>query len=110
VVNPVQYGARGRRYALTLLMILAVAAAASAGGRKELVEVRRLEILDIDISAIPDGVYQGEFTYGSSVQIVVVHVEEGVITEIEVIQGSETVHGLAGCTWYHGVRSRRIVR
>jgi uncharacterized protein with FMN-binding domain len=55
-----------------------------------------MEIADIDISTIADGVYEGSYSYLSTVQSVAVHVTAGRIVAIDVLEGSETEHGLRG--------------
>jgi uncharacterized protein with FMN-binding domain len=77
---------------------LVLTAASCSGNRAVLREVRSMELAPVDIAGVPDGTYVGTFTYLSSVQTVRVHVANGTITRIDVLDGSDTNHGLRGRT------------
>ncbi len=77
---------------ITLLAISCV------GSREALKEVREMPIAHIEISTIPDGSYEGSFSYSNTMQRVRVRVTDGRITAIDVLEGSESRHGLQGRT------------
>ncbi|KUK52690.1 MAG: FMN-binding domain protein [Marinimicrobia bacterium 46_47] len=54
--------------------------------RKELTQVRTMEILPIPVQAIPDGRYEGRFTYSNFEYAVEVLVDNHQITGIRVLQ------------------------
>lgn len=53
-------------------------------------EIKKIEINDVDLQAIEDGVYQGSFTAGRFGNKVEVTVRQGQIAEIVLLEGSQT--------------------
>ncbi|BFN38338.1 FMN-binding protein [Fidelibacter multiformis] len=73
-----------RMYLFSGLMVLFLLLTSCA--RKELTEVRTMEIQPIPLQAIPDGRYEGRFTYSNFEYAVEVLVENHQITGIRVLQ------------------------
>ena len=57
---------------------------------KKHMEVRDMEIAEINLAVIKDGSYRGEFTYGSFTYIVVVKVLGNHIADINVVQNRDS--------------------
>ena len=58
----------------------------------ELKKVRQLQIRDIDLSLIPDGSYNGKYSYGKFTYKVITDIKDGEITNIKVVQNRNTYH------------------
>jgi len=71
---------------LTSMMILASCAS------RELKKVRQMPIYDVDLSNIPDGSYQGDFTYGKHTYVVGTTVKDHRITGIDILSNRNTKH------------------
>lgn len=57
-------------------------------------KLKDMEIDDIDIEEVGDGEYKGKFTYHSYVWEVEVKVEDGEVTDIEILQNRQNYHGI----------------
>ncbi len=58
-------------------------------------EVRQMKIGNVDLSALSDGVYRGEYSYSSTAYEVEVSVEGHKITGIDVLRGGSNEHAKA---------------
>jgi uncharacterized protein with FMN-binding domain len=54
--------------------------------------VRNIEWQELDLSAVPDGRYRGEFGEGSHLYVVEVTVERQRITAVEIVQNRDSEH------------------
>lgn len=52
-------------------------------------DTRQMEIQNVDLSRLEDGVYQGEYTYGHYTYMVTVQIKNHKIEEIEVSHGNQ---------------------
>lgn len=80
-----------KRIGLVLCLTLLTAVGC---GKKQLEKVRNMEIRDVDLSQIADGEYTGEYIYfvgpWGSTNTVVVTVKDHLITEVEIMDTSDT--------------------
>jgi Uncharacterized protein conserved in bacteria len=85
--------------ALASFAVIAIACACLAScNTTELKTVRAMPIRDIDLATVKDGVYEGEYAYGTFTYAVQVKMEGHAIAAIDVLKNRDTPHAKKAAT------------
>ncbi|TAL38036.1 MAG: FMN-binding protein [Spirochaetes bacterium] len=75
-----------------LAAVLCACVCLPACASEETRAIRALRINDVDLSRIPDGVYEGSFSYGSFNYLVRTTVKKHRIANVEILKNRDTVY------------------
>lgn len=76
----------------TVIVSVVVAIFLGSCATKEMIRVRNMPIRDVDLNRVPDGSYEGEFTYGGFTYRTRTRVINHRITDIQVSENRGTRH------------------
>ena len=81
---------------IVILFLIAASATISFSGcvSQEVLDVRKMPIEHVDLAAVPDGTFRGDFTYGDFTYIVEVTVSDHTITGIDIVANRDTPHAV----------------